>query len=397
MNKELLSQLEKEGTPAYVFDLDVFRNRFAYLHNGIGLDTGMTFSMKANPFLTSTAAKIAEHIEVCSFGEFCLCRHLGIRPEKLLISGVLKKEEDAREMAGYGKDAALYTAESPDQMEILNACGKALGLTLEVLPRLSSGSQFGMDAETVKGLIAHRDQYPYLHIKGIHFFSGTQKKMLKKHTKEIAMLDAFLQSAEAETGYHLQMLEYGTGFGVPYFVDQKETVTTPESLAEFKALLAGMEWQGHKSVEMGRALAYSCGSYCTAVEDLKTTDGTNYVICDGGIHQLHYDGQLRGMYIPNIDVISTQQPGPEETYAICGSLCTTNDILVSGFKHTQLHKGDILVFGNTGAYSFYEGMSLFLSHELPAVWLVDQNGLLLARSRRETWMLNGAGCATITE
>ena len=358
MNRELLSQLEKEGTPAYVFDLDVFRNRFAYLHNGIGLDTGMTFSMKANPFLTSTAAKIAEHIEVCSFGEFCLCRHLGIRPEKLLISGVLKKEEDAREMAGYGKDAALYTAESPDQMEILNACGKALGLTLEVLPRLSSGSQFGMDAKTIKGLIAHRDQYPYLHIRGIHFFSGTQKKMLKKHTKEIAMLDAFLQSAEAETGYHLQMLEYGTGFGVPYFVDQKETVTTPESLAEFKALLAGMKWQGNKSVEMGRALAYSCGSYCTAVEDLKT---------------------------------------PEETYAICGSLCTTNDILVSGFKHTQLHKGDILVFGNTGAYSFYEGMSLFLSHELPAVWLVDQNGLQLARSRRETWMLNGAGCATIAE
>ena len=171
MNKDLLSQLEKEGTPAYVFDLDVFRNRFAYLHNGIGLDTGMTFSMKANPFLTSTAAKIAEHIEVCSFGEFCLCRYLGIRPEKLLISGVLKKEEDAREMAGYGKDAALYTAESPDQMEILNACGKALGLTLEVLPRLSSGSQFGMDAETVKALIAHRDQYPYLHIRGIHFFS----------------------------------------------------------------------------------------------------------------------------------------------------------------------------------------------------------------------------------
>ena len=188
MNKDLLSQLEKEGTPAYVFDLDVFRNRFAYLHNGIGLDTGMTFSMKANPFLTSTAAKIAEHIEVCSFGEFCLCRYLGIRPEKLLISGVLKKEEDAREMAGYGKDAALYTAESPDQMEILNACGKALGLTLEVLPRLSSGSQFGMDAETVKGLIAHRDQYPYLHIRGIHFFSGTQKKMLKKHTKKLRCL-----------------------------------------------------------------------------------------------------------------------------------------------------------------------------------------------------------------
>ncbi|MEE8808453.1 MAG: alanine racemase [Lactimicrobium sp.] len=397
MNKEWLKEMEKEGTPAYVFDLDVFRNRFSYLHNGIGTDTGLTFSMKANPFLTKAAAEIAEHIEVCSFGEFCLCRQLGIKQEKLLISGVLKKEDDTREMVSYGKEKALYTAESPDQMAILNQCAEQLGITIKVLPRLSSGSQFGMDADTVKSLIANRDKYPYLEIIGIHFFSGTQKKALKKHYKEIAMLDAFLLSVEAETGYHLQMLEYGTGFGVPYFVDQKETVTTPESLAEFKALLAGMKWQGHKSVEMGRALAYSCGSYFTAIDDLKTTDGDNYVICDGGIHQLHYDGQLRGMYIPDIDVISKYPSGMEETYAICGSLCTTNDILVSGFRHSKLHKGDILVFENTGAYSFYEGMSLFLSHELPVVWLADQNGLKLARGRRETWMLNGDGCATIAE
>ena len=59
----------------------------------------------------------------------------------------------------------------------------------------------------------------------------------------------------------------------------------------------------------------------------------------------------------------------DEKYSICGSLCTVSDVIV---KEVPLHNpvpGDILVFDNTGAYSVTEGISLFLSRDLPRVYL----------------------------
>ena len=73
---------------------------------------------------------------------------------------------------------------------------------------------------------------------------------------------------------------------------------------------------------------------------------------------------------------------------ICGSLCTMNDVLCSDYPG-EIREGDRVAFLDTGAYSFYEGMSLFLSHELPGVVLRDAGeGWLPARDRTETYPLN---------
>jgi diaminopimelate decarboxylase len=73
---------------------------------------------------------------------------------------------------------------------------------------------------------------------------------------------------------------------------------------------------------------------------------------------------------------------------ICGSLCTMNDVLCSAYPGT-VRGGDRVVFMNTGAYSFYEGMSLFLSHELPGVVLFsEERGFEPAREQMQTYRLN---------
>ena len=58
-----------------------------------------------------------------------------------------------------------------------------------------------------------------------------------------------------------------------------------------------MRWKGRVVLEMGRAFAASCGTYLTRAEDIKKNNGKNICLTDGGIHQLQYDGQIRGMYI----------------------------------------------------------------------------------------------------
>ena len=191
----------------------------------------------------------------------------------------------------------------------------------------------------------------------------------------------------------MPMLEYGTGFGVPYFEGQEEDVTSPEQLSEFRDIITQMSWKGAVTLEMGRALAYDTGYYITKVCDVKTNSGKNYAITDGGIHQLHYDGQIRGMYVPEVKILSGKPEAAECAekvhYSICGSLCTTNDILIGDYACRPLREGDLIVFTRTGAYSVYEGMSLFLTHELPGVVLYSKKeGLAEVRKQMQTHPLN---------
>ena len=384
---------DRFGTPLYLFDLDVIRDRVQRFRDAFKGEIELTYSMKTNPFLTLEMSRQVERIEVCSMGEFRICRDLAIPAEKLYISGVLKIREDLMEILEYGQEKARYTAESPQQLQMLSDWADEHGKTLRVYPRLTNGSQFGMDEDTICALITDRaDRFPHIEFAGIHFFSGTQKKKLKKHEKELKMLDAFFERLQKEAGYQVPELEYGTGFAVSYFVDQKkeEDLRDPEPLEAFRQMVADMQWKGIVTIEMGRAYAAECGCYVTTALDLKENDGSAYCLVDGGIHQINYDGQIKGMYKPEMSVIPADGSleRTKKEWTICGSLCTMNDVLCRGFDET-IGLGDRIVFHRTGGYSFYEGMSLFLSHEFPAVVLYgDEEGWIPVRTQIQSYTLN---------
>ena len=66
---------------------------------------------------------------------------------------------------------------------------------------------------------------------------------------------------------------------------------------------------------------------------------------------------------------SGEAPGQ---WTLCGSLCTTADVLARNAEFSGLKIGDILVFHRTGAYSVMEGMAVFLSREMPEVHLYSE-------------------------
>ena len=384
---------DRFGTPLYLFDLDVIRDRVQRFRDAFRDEIGLTYSMKTNPFLTLEMSRQVERIEVCSMGEFRICRDLGIPADKLFISGVLKIREDLMEILEYGQDKARYTAESPLQLQMLSDWADAQGKTLRVYPRLTNKSQFGMDEDTITALIRDRDaRFPHIEFAGIHFFSGTQKKKLKKHEKELQMLDAFFARLAEEAGFRVPELEYGTGFAVSYFTDQKaeEDLREPGPLAQFTQMVRDMQWKGVVTVEMGRAYAAECGVYVTTALDIKENDGNAVCLVDGGIHQINYDGQIKGMYKPQMSIIPADNPleRARKEWTVYGSLCTMNDVLVRGLDET-IGLGDRVVFHKTGAYSFYEGMSLFLSHEFPAVVLYgEKEGFVPVRTQIQSYTLN---------
>ena len=153
-----------------------------------------------------------------------------------------------------------------------------------------------------------------------------------------------------------------------------------------------MQWKGIVTIEMGRAYAAECGCYVTTALDIKNNNGNAVCLVDGGIHQINYDGQIKGMYRPQMSVIPVDESADrlEAEWGIYGSLCTMNDVLCRSFP-AAIALGDRIVFHKTGAYSVYEGMSLFLSHELPAVVLYGaEEGFIPARTQIQSYTLNMA-------
>lgn len=385
MNNDLLEKIAEEyGTPAFVFDADEFKSQADRIKSVLG-DIPLCYSIKANPFLLGELPDSIGYVEVCSPGELEICRALKVEPEKIIYSGVNKGAEDIGCAVDYG--AAILTAESRLHVELINkACGEK-GKKVNLILRLTSGNQFGMDPDEIKDIISKRDYFEFVNIVGFHYYSGTQKKNTNVIEKDICGFMGFIDSLERECGYTPSHIEYGPGMAADYFVPPYEEKDA-ETLREVGELLQRFNRKRPLTVEMGRFLASSCGTYLTSVADIKNNLGTSYVICDGGINHLKYYGQTMAMQVPPIKLLGSNDDY-DRPYTLCGSLCTTADILVRKVLLPELRLGDVLAFGRCGAYTITEGTVLFLSRTMPRVILAsEKNGIKLMRDFFETYRLN---------
>ena len=370
MNSEALQEIAASfATPAFIFDADEFGKRARNVKSAIG-GAALCYSIKANPFLLACLPEEIDRVEVCSPGELAICRRVGVDPSTVVYSGVNKGSGDIAEAIEYG--AELLTAESLRQLGLINAAALAAGKRVRVALRLTSGNQFGMDSEALKRAAAERGSYESVDIVAIHYYSGTQKKKLAVVEKELAELEELADTLEERFGLSGISLEYGPGLPADYFGDDPEG-RDMAVLAEAGAMIAAVAAKRSVTVEFGRFLASPCGTYITAAADIKNNNGENFVICDGGINHLKYYGQTMAMQTPPITLLGDHGERTED-YTLCGSLCTTADILVRKVTLPALSVGDVLAFGRCGAYSVTEGIGLFLSRQLPRIVLHSERG-----------------------
>lgn len=371
-------------SPTYVFDINVLKRRVEFLKSYLP-DISICYAMKANSFIVKEVETSVDRIEVCSPGEYQICQHLNVSHQKLVISGVYKTPKVIEDMIAHNQDIGIYTVESLQQFELLNCLTKTYQYKIKVLLRLTSGNQFGINKSDIEDIL--KNTYEFINIVGIQYFSGTQKTSIKRLKKEINELDEFLLHLQDDLGLNGFELEYGTGFPVQYFQTDK-VFDEISFLQEFSRLIHDMTYQGHVTIELGRSIAASCGTYLTKVVDMKTNKRQNYAIVDGGMHQIVYYGQMMAMKHPQYELLPRRENGNIKTWNLCGSLCSINDIMVKNVELVDLKIGDIIAFQNTGAYCMTEGMALFLSRDLPKIYFFKNNELIMVRNTFETYQLN---------
>ena len=372
-------------TPSFVFDTDILKARAAHVAEKVK-PAKLCFAIKANPFLLQAMDEEVERYEVCSPGEFHICVKNGVKMEKIVLSGVNKEYEDVRYAMEQG--VQHFTAESQQQFYLMNRCAEELDKQVQILLRVTSGNQFGMSEADVTELIQRRAEYSHLTIRGLQYFTGTQKKQIKKIAGEVAYIEDFIQKLEEKEGFVSQELEFGPGLGVPYFT--KDDFEEDEKLLDAFTEIFKEELPYEVIFEMGRFLTASCGYYLTKIMDQKINDAVNVCIVDGGINHVNYYGQNMAMKTPILSYFPQHELEEKETeWTVYGSLCTVADILLKKLVLKDARVGDYLVFHNIGAYSVTEGIYLFLSRKMPAIYLYsEKKGAELVRDQLETWTLN---------
>ena len=333
---------DKNPTPSYVFDLDALAVHVNKIKELLVGKARVCYAMKANPFLTRPMMKHVDLFEVCSPGEFRICERVSVPMEKIVLSGVYKNPSDIRYVLETYGGKGVYTVESLEHLKHLQRIAGELGLTIDVLLRVTSGNQFGVDEEDIRKIISRRQEYTALHILGLF---------------------------------------------APYFVKDKEE-SVEELLGGFGRLLDNLTFGGNVILEMGRYLTYLCGYYITSIVDMKVNHGLNYAIVDGGINHLNYYGQAMAMKRPHCtqtdNTGNIRMEGDEEQWNLCGSLCTVSDVIVKLFPLKKPQISDMLIFERVGAYSVTEGIYLFLSRPMPRIYFWHKGNLTLVREALHT-------------
>lgn len=387
MQQNIIQEIKNNcDSSFYVFWMDVLQERIELIKQELGSQIGVCYAMKANSFLVESLADSTDYFEVCSPGEYEICNLRGINPEKIIISGVNKTMASMERIMSLCHGKGIFTIESKQHYEILKKITVSNNIHIKVVLRLSAKNQFGMDYDTIYEVLEQINLCDNIEFYGIHYYSGTQKKASKIES-ELEELNNFGKAIEEKFGIRPQLLEYGPGLSVSYFEGDKST-SAQEQLQNLKILLDKITSYDKINIEMGRFIAAECGSFITNVIDIKKNFDVNYCILDGGIHQLNYYGQLMGMKKPVIKAITRKQ-SPTVKYNLCGSLCTVSDVLVKEIELPELEIGDYLIFEKCGAYSVTEGMSLFLSRDLPEVYIYsEKEGIKLLRHTYDTYTLN---------
>lgn len=373
--------------PRYVFIAERFEDRIGLIADRLS-GINLVYSMKANPFLLNCIPEKIDMIEVCSPGELAICKRKNIEGRRILYSGVVKGFDDSLEAIKL--NVRFLTAESISQLHLLQKAAEKNSTPINVLLRLSSGNQFGMSKEDLFYILERQNEFPFAEIKGIHYFSGTSKRKIRSIEKDLDLLRDTLKEAEERFSFKAELVEYGPGLGVRYFEKSLEEAEEMEiaELEEAAAYLKSFAEEYPLSVEMGRFMAAPSGYYETEVVDVKTTDGTNYLMLDGGIHHLNYYGQNMAMKIPVIEKFSRRETTEKYNYCLCGSLCTTADVLVREVEMEKAEIGDILRFERSGAYSVTEAPALFLSRDLPEVYIEKNGKKSIVRESLHAYELN---------
>jgi diaminopimelate decarboxylase len=351
------------GTPAYVVAEDDLRSRarafIAAARDSGHPDLGVVFASKAFPCTAVLALFAREGLwcDVASAGELHLALGAGFAPERIVLHGNAKSEQELRMALESGVGTIVL-----DNFDEIDLLARLLGegaqrierqrVLIRVNPdvrgdtheKISTGqadSKFGFSMHDAAHAISRARELGGVQMAGLHAHIGSQ----------LLELESFGRAAQelARLGEH-EVWDLGGGLGVRYLESQPEPPTIAEyveSVVAATAQAGGSAAPSKLLIEPGRALCANAAVTLYSVQSVKQ-NVSRWVAVDGGMSD-----NLRPMlYGAVYEAQVADRFGEGDECVLAGKHCESGDVIVARARLRDPAVGDVIVTPCTGAYGY---------------------------------------------
>jgi len=384
-----VEQIVKQyGTPCYIYSRATLERHWRAFDSAFGAQPHLIcYAVKANSniALLNLLARLGSGFDIVSLGELERVIAAGGAPDKIVFSGVGKREDEI--IAALKIGIRCFNIEVSGELDRINRLAGQLGVIAPVSfrvnpdvdanthPYISTGlkeNKFGIAFEQALSEYQRAARMPNIQIIGIDCHIGSQLTETRPFLDALDRILALVADLKT-AGITLHHLDLGGGLGIRYKDEQP-----PEPSDYIQAVLNRLgETDFEILLEPGRAIIGNAGILVTRVEYLKATDHKNFAIVDAAMNDLVRPSLYSAWQ--NIIPVKLQSPADEQTWDIVGPVCETGDFLGKG-RALKLNENDLLAIRSSGAYGFSMS-SNYNSRPRAAEVLVDGGQTHLIRAR----------------
>ena len=378
------------GTPCYVYSKAVIEGNYRAFSEALqNWPTTICYAVKANSNLAilDVLAKLGAGFDIVSIGELERVMRAGGDVNKVIFSGVAKREDEIRRALVAG--IHCFNIESIAELRRLDMITREMGVHANVSvrvnpdvnpsthPYISTGlkeSKFGIDIELAPEIYQQITACSHLHVVGVNCHIGSQLLELAPFATCFRRIFELIDRLQG-SGIQIRHVNVGGGLGIRY--TREDQVPTP---AEYARVIAPFMPAGGLElfVEPGRAIVGGGGVLLARVEHIKRTSEKNFALTDAAMN----DFMRPCLYSARHDIGEVCRDGSEEAvYDVVGPVCESADFLGKG-RHLRIREGSVLAIHAAGAYGFVMA-SNYNSRVRAAEVLVDGERAWLVR-RRDT-------------
>ncbi|WP_407308415.1 diaminopimelate decarboxylase [Desulfosporosinus sp. SB140] len=381
------------GTPLYIMDethiREICRRYYKSFVEGLK-NAEVIYASKA--FSTLAMCRIVDQeglgLDVVSGGELYTALQAEFPAERIYFHGNNKSREELTMALKVG--VGRIVVDNFYEMDLLNELAQDMQQSVNILLRVTPGieahtheyiqtgqidSKFGFTLSngTADRALDLALSYSNLAVKGIHAHIGSQIFELDSFSHEVQVMIQYMADILERTGYLLQELNLGGGFGIYYASGDAPAQIEDYARTVHNALETACET--HKFplpkiiIEPGRSIVGTAGTTLYTIGSIKEIPGIRkYIAVDGGMA----DNPRPALYQARYEAVLANRANEEtaEEVSVTGKCCESGDMLIWDINLPKAHSGDLLAISCTGAYN-YSMSSNYNRLARPGVVLVE--------------------------
>lgn len=376
------------GTPFYLYSAATFRRHYQVFDDAFaGADHIVCYSVKANSNLAvlKLMADMGSGADIVSGGELYRALKAGIEPDRIVFSGVGKRDDEIRYALESG--ILMFNVESRDELHAIDRVAGELGRPAPVAfrvnpdvdpkthPYISTGmkkAKFGIPITDAPRLYREAAGLANISVMGVDCHIGSQLTTSEPFGEAVGKVMDLVHFLEKE-GMHLTHIDVGGGLGIVY---DDESPPLPESYA--RTVMDAVGDGGRTLIlEPGRVIAGNAGILVTSVVYTKDGPARNFVVVDAAMNDL-----IRpSLYDAYQEIVTVKRSaGGERVVDVVGPICESTDFLARDRTLPEVATGDLLAVMSSGAYGFPMA-SQYNSRPRCAEVMVSDDGFAVVRDR----------------